>query len=88
MASCIVVGRIFLSADQELRVEERSVLTSPDFVDGRRVEINKNGTRDVLVVACLVEEGFEGSWITDIGIRIRAAISLQAVLKEIPVEGG
>ena len=65
-------------------MEEVSVLTSADFVDGRRVEINENGTRNMLVVARLGEEGFEGTSITNIRVGNRATVSLEAVFEEIP----
>jgi hypothetical protein len=59
MTTGIVVGSILGSSDELFRVEEFAVLTSTDFIDDRRLEININGTRDILAGASFVEEGAE-----------------------------
>lgn len=84
VTSSVVVGSILFATDQELRVKELSVLTSANFINRRRVEIDKDGARDMFVIACLVEEGLERSGVTDVRVRVRATISLQAVLEEVP----
>ena len=81
MTTGIVVCSILFPADQKFGVEELSVLTGANFVDRGGVEVDKDGTRDVFIVARLVEEGLIGAWITNGGIRVRAAISLQAMLE-------
>lgn len=86
MSSCIVVCRVFLATDQEFRVEEMSVGTGSDFIDRGRIEINEDGTRDMLVISSLGEEGLEGSRIADTGFGVRATISLQAVLEKVSEE--
>ena len=44
----VVVSGIFLSSDQLLRVEKRSVSTSADFVNDSRLQINKDSSRHML----------------------------------------
>ena len=84
MTTGIVVGGILLSADQKLGMEKLAVVASPDLVDRRRVEVNKDGPRDVFAVARLGEESFERTSIADVlGIRIRAAVGSETVLEEV-----
>jgi len=81
----IVVSGILFSADQELGVEELAVSTSSDLVDGRRVQIDEEGTRNVFAAACLGEECLEGATIEDIlSIGIGATIRSEAVLEKVP----
>jgi hypothetical protein len=81
MTASIVVCRILFPTDQQFWVEQLSVFTSSDFVDWRGIKVDEDGTRDVFVVACLVEEGLKGTRIADLGIWIRTAICLQAVFE-------
>jgi hypothetical protein len=83
VATSVVVCGILLSTDEELGVEELSVLASTDLVDRRRVEVDEDGARDVLVVAGLGEEGLKSTWIADVGVGIRATICFQAMFEEI-----
>jgi hypothetical protein len=56
----VVVGSIFLSVDDLLGVIEVLVLSGTDFVTDRGLQVNKDGTRDVLSRGGLAEEGVEG----------------------------
>ena len=48
MATSVVVGSILLAADELLRVEELTVRSSPDLVNDGRLQINEDGTGNVL----------------------------------------
>ena len=55
----VVVSGIFLSSDQLLRVEKRSVSTSADFVNNSRLQINKDCARHMLARSAFREKGVE-----------------------------
>jgi hypothetical protein len=77
-----VVGSVFLAADQQLGVEQLAVGTSADL-------INEDGARDVFAIASLREEGLERATLVELlRIGVRTAVSLEAVLKEVPEEVG
>ena len=59
VATGVVVGGIFLAGDQLLRVEERAVGASTDFVDDGGFQIDKDGAGDVLSRAAFGEESVE-----------------------------
>jgi hypothetical protein len=48
VATSVVVGSIFLSSDQLFRVEQGAVSTSADLIDDGWLQVDKDGTRDVL----------------------------------------
>jgi hypothetical protein len=53
----------------------------------RRVQIDKDGTRDVFAAASLGEEGLERSALVELlRIGVRTAVRLEAVLKQVPVK--
>jgi len=54
-----VVGGILLSGDELLGVEELSVGSSSDFIDNSGLEIEEDGSGDVLAGTSLREEGVE-----------------------------
>jgi hypothetical protein len=54
-----VVGGIFLSSDELLRVIELLIGTGTNLVDNGGLEIEENGTRNVLASTSLGEEGVE-----------------------------
>lgn len=84
MTAGIVVGRILLAADEELRVEELAVAAGADFVDRGRIEVDEDGARDVFAVARLGEEGLEGAGIAEVvGIGIRTTVGAEPVLQEV-----
>jgi hypothetical protein len=60
VTSGVVVGGVFLASDQLLGVEELSVGTGSDLIDDGGLEIDENGSGDVLAGASLGEEGVEG----------------------------
>jgi hypothetical protein len=55
----IVVGSIFLTSNQLLRVEQLTVSTGADFINNGRLKIDKDSTRNVLSAAGFREEGIE-----------------------------
>jgi len=59
VATGVVVSGVLLSGDQLLWVEELSVCTSADLIDDGWLEINEDGSWDVLASAGLTEEGVE-----------------------------
>ena len=48
MTSGVIVGGIFLSGHQLLRVKKLTVSSGPDLVDDGRLEVDKDSTGDVL----------------------------------------
>ena len=77
-----VVGRIFLAADQQLWMEERSVGSGTDLVNWRGIEINKDASWNMLAASSLGEERLIGSSI-DCHIGIWAAIRKETMLEEV-----
>lgn len=87
VTTSIVVGSIFLAADQQLGVEELAVTTSSDLINGRGVEIDKDGARNMLSAARLGEEGLEGASLTDIAsIGVGTTIGAEPVLEEVAIQ--
>ena len=77
-----VVGGIFLSGDQLLGVEELSVGSGSDFVDDSGLEIEEDGSGDVLSSSGFGEEGVEGIiTATDGFVRGHLTIRLDSVFK-------
>lgn len=60
MSTGVVVGGVFLSRDDLLRVVELGVLSTADFITDGWFEIDKDSTWDVLAARSLREEGVEG----------------------------
>ena len=60
MSSGEVVGGIFLSGDELLWVEQLSVGSGSDLIDDGWLEIEEDGSWDVLASTSLGEEGVEG----------------------------
>lgn len=84
VSTSIVVGSILLAADQELRVEELAVGTSPDLVDGRGVEVDEDGPGHIFAVASLGEESLERASVANVlAVGVRATVGAEAVLKEV-----
>ena len=55
----VVVGGILLTSDQLFWVEQLTVGTGADLIDDSWLQIDENGTWDVLAGASLGEEGVE-----------------------------
>lgn len=84
VATSIIIGRVLLSANQQLRVKERTVVASTDLVDRGGIQVDKDGPRDVFAAARLGEDGIELARVVNrLGFRIRTTILLQAVLEQI-----
>jgi hypothetical protein len=82
----VVVGSILLAADQELGVEELTVVACPDLVDGRRVQVDKDGSGDIFAIARLGEEGLVGASIANVlRVGIGTTVTTKAVFEQIPV---
>ena len=85
----VVVGGILLTSDQLLGVEELTVGTGADLVDDGRLQIDEDGTWDVLAGASLGEEGVEGVITTADGlVRGHLAVGLDAVLQAVQFPAG
>jgi hypothetical protein len=83
----IVVGRVLLAADQQLRVEQLSVITSADLIDGTGVQVDEDRSGDVFARTGFGEDGIElAAVVESLGIRVGTAILLEAVLEEVAVE--
>jgi hypothetical protein len=82
VTTSVVAGSILLARDELLRVEELTVGTSTDLIDDSGLQVNEDGTRDVLASASLGEEGVEGIITASDGlVRGHLAIRLNAVLQ-------
>ena len=55
----VVVGGILLSSDELFGVEKLSVSSGSDLIDDGRLQIDEDGTGNVLASAGLGEEGVE-----------------------------
>jgi len=77
-----VVGGIFLTRDELLRMEELSVGTSSNLIDDGGLEIEEDASGDVLASTSLGEEGVEGIITTTDGfVRRHLTIRLDTVLE-------
>lgn len=87
MTTSVVVSSILLAANQQLRVEERTVSTRANLIDGRGVKIDEERTGDMLATAGLGEEGLEGARVTNVlGVGVETTIGAEAVLEEVATE--
>ena len=78
----VVVGCIFFSADELFRMEKLTIGSSSDFVDDGWLQIDKDGSRDVLASSSFGEEGVEGIISTSNGFVCgHLAIRLDSVFK-------
>ena len=77
-----VVGGIFLSGDELLWMEELSVGSGSDLIDNGWLEIEEDGSWDVLASTSLGEEGVESVVATTDGlVRWHLTVWLNTVLK-------
>merc|ERR1719361_15557 len=56
----VVVGGVFLAGDELLGVEKLTVGSGTDLIDYGGLQVDEDGTWDVLASASLAEEGVEG----------------------------
>jgi hypothetical protein len=84
----IVVGGILLAGDELLGVEELAVSSSADLIDHTRLQVNKDGTGNVLSRASLSEEGAEGI-ITERGVLVgEGSVGLNSVFQAVELPAG
>jgi len=89
VATGIVVGSILLAGNQLLGVEQLAVSAGADLIDDRRLEVNEDGTGNVLASTSLGEEGVEGIITTADGlVRGHLTIRLNAVLEAVELPAG
>jgi len=89
MSTGIVVGSIFLSRDQLLRVVELSVGSSTDFIDDGWFQIDVDSTWDMLSSTSLREKGVEGIISSSDGlVRWHLTVRLDSVLKAVELPAG
>jgi len=80
----VVVGGVFLARDQLLGVEQLAVGASADLINDGGLQVNKDGTGNVLASASLREEGVEGIITTSDGlVRGHLTIRLDTVLEAV-----
>jgi hypothetical protein len=85
----VVVGSIFLTGDQLVRVEELTVGTGAALVDGGGLKVEEDRARDVLASTSLREEGVESVVATANGFVGRhLTIGLNAVLEAVELPAG
>ncbi len=69
-------------------MEELAVVASANLIDGGRVQIDEDGSRDIFAIAGFGEEGLERPGISNVlGIRVGTAIGSEAVLEEVAISG-
>ena len=84
MSTGIVVGSIFLSGDQLLRVVQLSVGSSSDLINDGGLQVDVDSTGDMLSSTSLREEGVEGIISSSDGlVRGHLTIRLDTVLKAV-----
>ena len=81
VSSGVVVSGILLASDHLRGVEKLAVFAGANFVNDRRLQINKDGTGNVLAIASLVEEGRQG--VGRLGSVIESSIFVNFVLKAV-----
>eukprot|EP00043_Microstomoeca_roanoka_P004837 m.52137 g.52137 ORF g.52137 m.52137 type:complete len:469 (-) comp12680_c0_seq1:98-1504(-) len=85
----VVVGGIFLTRDELLGVEELTVGTGADLIDDGGLEIDKDGTGNVLASTSLGEKGVEGVIaVANSLVRGHLTIRLDTVLKAVQLPAG
>jgi hypothetical protein len=84
MATRVVVCRVFLARNQQLGMEQLSVIARADLVNRGGVEVDEDRTRDVFSAARLCEHSIELAAIVE-GLRIGVGTSilLEAVLEQV-----
>ena len=88
MTTRIVVGRVLLAADQQLGVEELSVITGADLINRAGIQIDEDRTGHVFARTGLGEDGIELTAVVErLCVRVGTAILLEAVLEEVAVRG-
>jgi hypothetical protein len=90
MAAGIVVGGVFLAGDQLLGVEQLTVGAGADLVDDGRLQVDHDGTGDVLAGAGLREESIEAAVLGVLAASINGegTVGLESVLKAIQLPAG
>ena len=84
MTSSIVIRRILLSTDQQLRMEQLSVVASANLVDRAGIQVHKDGAGDVFAIACFGEDGIKFAGIVEGFCRgVGATVFAEAVLEEV-----
>ena len=85
MSTSIVVSGILLTADQQFWMEQLAVLARANLVDGGRVEIDEDGTRDVFSASSLSEDSVELTRVVEsLGVRVRTTILFETVFEQVP----
>lgn len=70
-------------------MEEGAVISGPDLVDRRRIEIEEDGSGHVFAIAGLRKEGFERATFSELSsVRVGSAVGAEAVLKKVSTTGG
>ena len=88
MTTGVVVGSIFLSRDELLRVEELAVGTSADLIYHSGLEIDKDGTGNVLSGTSFSEEGAEAIFSLSSGLVGKGSVGLDSVLEAVEFPAG
>jgi hypothetical protein len=87
MTARIVVRRVLLSTDQQLGVEQLSVITSADLIDRAGVQIDKDRSWHVFARSSFGEYGIELTTVVkSLCIRIGTAVLLETVLEEVAAD--
>eukprot|EP00054_Salpingoeca_dolichothecata_P031339 m.263169 g.263169 ORF g.263169 m.263169 type:complete len:467 (+) comp26822_c0_seq1:96-1496(+) len=89
VATGVVVGGILLAGDELLGVEQLAVGASTDLVDDGGLQVNKDGTGDVLASTSLGEKGVEGVIAIANGlVRGHLTVRLDTVLEAVKLPAG
>jgi hypothetical protein len=89
VATCVIVGSIFLAGDDLFGVVELAVSAGAYFVTHSGLEVDVDGTGDVLASASLGEEGVEGIVASTNGlVGGHLAVRLNTVLKAVEFPAG
>merc|ERR1712179_742983 len=84
-----VVGGILFAGDQLFRVEKLTVGTSTDLIDNSWLQIDEDGSWDVLSSSSFAEEGVEGIISTSDGlVTWHLTIRLDTMLKAVQLPAG
>ena len=87
MTSSIIIRGIFLTTNQQFRVEKLAVITSADLINRGRIQIDEDGTGDIFAAACFSEDGVEFARVVEgFGIWVWATVLLEAVFEKVAVD--
>lgn len=84
MTPRIIIRRVLLTANQQLRMKQAAIITRANLINRTRIQIDKDGTRNIFAAARLGEDGVELARVVECRcFGVGATVLLEAVLEEV-----